>query len=234
MNDQTSAPFDPALYLIEQANRPPVPETFRPAAAPSRQWSTRLWEHFGRLAPGLATSVMSGLAWSWNLSTPSGVTGPLWVTGSLALLAGGAGCVAAAKQHGDNDTVRVSFASAAVLALSGVTAWTPDWQLAALLWAMSTAAVYAVCAPLWRADRRETRAQEHERVMAETKGVNAARVAAIEGSATVAAAQWEYHQEQAKVRQIVEASNARQHRQLQPGQELDVHALVKAAKVELN
>lgn len=234
MNEQTPAPFDPALYLIEQANRPAVPQTFRPPAAPSRRLGAKLWEHFGRLAPGLATTSMSGLAWSWNLSTPGTDAAPLWVTGSLALLVGGAGCVAAAKPNGDSDTVRVSFAGAATLALSGVTAWTSDWQLAALLWTVSTAAVYAVCAPLWRADRREARAQEHEQVMEKTRGANAARVAAIEGSATVAAAQWEYRQEQAKVQAIVEAANVRQHRQLQPGQELDVPSLVKAARIELN
>ncbi|MFD4143066.1 hypothetical protein [Streptomyces sp. NPDC058572] len=234
---ESPAPFDPALYLIEQAHRQLVPPTFRaaPQMLPRRSGSRWLWDHFGRLAPGLATTSMSALAWSWNGNIPNGSTAPLWITGSLAALAGGAGCVAASKPHGDNDTVRLSFGGAAVLAVAGVTAWTPDWQLAALLWAGCTAAVYAVCAPLWRTDRREARAQQHELDMEETKGMNTARVAAIEASATVATAQWEYRREEARVQAIVAASHARQQRLLEPGQELDVQALLKAAQVaELN
>lgn len=235
MNEQTPAPFNPALYLIEQAQ--PVPATFRPAPQlPPRQSGVRwLWEHFGRIAPGLATSSLSVLGWSWNGALPDGSTAPLWITGALAALAGCAGCVAAAKPHGDNATVRLAFAIAAALAAAGVTAWTPDWQLAALLWVVVTAAVYAVCAPLWRGDRREARAQEHELALEQAKGANAARVAAIEAAATVATAQWEYRQEEARVQAIVAASQARQQRMLEPGLELDVQALVKAAHVaELN
>jgi len=236
VSDQSPAPFDPALYLIEHAHGP-VPSTFRAAPQlPPRQSAGRwLWDHFGRLAPGLATTGMSALAWSWGQNIPDGSTVPLWITGTLAALAGCAGCVAASKQHGDNDTVRVSFGGAAVLAFAGVTAWTPDWQLAALLWAGCTAAVYAVCAPMWRTDRREEREQHHERLMEETRGVNAVRVAVVEASATVAAAQWEYRQEEAKVQAIVAASQARQQRLLEPGQELDVKALLRAAQTaELN
>jgi hypothetical protein len=234
---QSPAPFDPALYLIEQAHPQPVPPTFRPAPQlPPRRTAARLlWEHFGRIVPGLATTSMSALAWSWGQNIPDGSTAPLWITGTLAALAGCAGCVAAAKQHGDNETVRLSFGGAAVLAFAGVTAWTPDWQLAALLWAGCTAAVYAVCAPLWRADRREARIQAHEVVMEEIKGVNEARVKAIETAGTVATAQWEYRQEQAKVEAIVAAAHARQQRAIQPGEEFDVQALLRAAHVaELN
>jgi hypothetical protein len=234
---QSPAPFDPALYLIEQAHRQQVPATFRPAPQlPPRQSAGRwLWDHFGRVAPGLATTAVSALAWSWNGRIPDGSTRPLWITGTLAVLAGCAGCVAAAKPHGDSDTVHISFAAAAVLAVSGVTAWTPDWQLAALLWAGATAAVYAICAPLWRTDRREARAQAHELVMEETKGANEARVKAIEVNGAVAVEQWKYQQERAQVDAIVAAAHARQERQLQPGQELDVQALLKAARVaELN
>ncbi|MFF8432459.1 hypothetical protein ACF07Y_46575 [Streptomyces sp. NPDC016566] len=231
------APFDPALYLIEQAHRQHVPATFRPAVQlPLRQSASRwLWDHFGRIAPGLTTTALSALAWSWNGQIPDGSISPLWITGTLAALAGCAGCIAAAKPHGDNDTVRLAFAAAAELALSGVTAWTPDWQLAVLLWVLQTALAYAVCAPLWRADRREARAQAHELAMEETKGANDARVKAIETAGAVATAQWEYQQEQAKVQAIVAAAHARQQRQLQPGQELDVQALLQAAHVaELN
>ncbi|MCX4707175.1 hypothetical protein [Streptomyces sp. NBC_01373] len=230
------APFDPALYLIEQAHRQQVPATFRPSPQlPPRQSAGRwLWDHFGRIAPGLATTAMSALAWSWNGQIPDGSTRPLWITGTLAVLAGCTGCISAAKPHGDNETVRMSFSTAAVLAVSGVTAWTPDWQLAALLWAGATAAVYAVCAPLWRTDRREARAQAHELTMEETKGVNEARVKAIDAAAAVATAQWEYRQEQAKVEAIVAAAHARQQRTIQPGEELDVQALLKAAHAELN
>ncbi|MGR3939062.1 hypothetical protein [Streptomyces sp. BRA346] len=233
---QSPAPFDPALYLIEQAHRQQVPATFRPAPQlPPRQSAGRwLWEHFGRLAPGLSTTAMSALAWSWNGQIPDGSPRPLWITGTLAALAGCAGCIAASKPHGDNDTVRMSFSAAAVLAVAGVTAWTPDWQLAALLWAGATAAVYAVCAPLWRTDRREERAQDHELAMEEARGANAARLKAIEVSGTVATAQWEYRQEEAKVAAIVAASSARQQRRLEAGQELDVQALLKAAQAELN
>ncbi|WP_331729830.1 hypothetical protein [Streptomyces chartreusis] len=237
MNEQqpNSAPF-PAFYLIEKAHRQEVPETFRPAPQISpRQTGARwLWDHLGRFAPVLATSAMSALAWSWNGRIPDGSTTPLWITGTLAALAGCAGCVAAAKPNGDNETVRVSFSAAAVLAVSGVTAWTPDWQLATLLWAGATAAVYAVCAPLWRTDRREARAQAHEVAMEETRGANQARVAAIETAGAVAKAQWEYQQEQARVDAIVAAAQARQERLIEPGQELNVEALLKAARAELN
>ena len=235
MNDQSPAPFDPALYLIEQAHRP-VPPTFRPAPLPPpRSAGAWLWDHFGRFAPSLATTGMSALAWSWNGRIPDGSTTPLWITGTLAALAASAGCVAAAKPHGDNETVRISFGAAAVLAVSGVTAWTPDWQLATLLWAGCTAAVYAACAPLWRTDRREARAQEHELVMEETKGANTARVQAIESAGAVAVEQWRYRQERAQVDAIVAAAHVRQQRRLEPGQELDVQALLKAAQVaELN
>jgi hypothetical protein len=177
---------------------------------------------------------MSALAWSWNGRIPDGSNTPLWITGTLAALAGCAGCVAAAKPNGDNETVRVSFSAAAVLVVSGVTAWTADWQLATLLWAGATTAVYAVCAPLWRTDRREARAQAHEVAMEETKGANQARVAAIETAGAVAKAQWEYQQEQARVEAIVAAAQARQQRVIEPGQELDVAALLKAARAELN
>lgn len=71
--------------------------------------------------------------------------------------------------------------------------------------------------------------------MEQAKGTNAARVAAIEAAATVAAAQWECRQEEARVQAIVAASQARQQRMLEPGQELDVQALMAAARVgELN
>src|SRR5690606_41513347 len=62
---QSPAPFDPALYLIEKAHQP-VPPTFRPAPQlpPRRTASRWLWEHFGRIAPGLATSSLPALAWS--------------------------------------------------------------------------------------------------------------------------------------------------------------------------
>ncbi|MFF0794163.1 hypothetical protein [Streptomyces spiralis] len=239
MNEQqhNPAPFDPALYLIEQAHRQQVPATFRPAPQlPPRPSAGRwLWDHFGRFAPGLTTTAMSALAWSWNGHIPDGSTRPLWITGTLAALAGCAGCIAAAKPHGDNETVRMSFSAAAVLAVSGVTAWTPDWQLAALLWAGATAAVYAVCAPMWRKDRSETRAQAHELAMEETKGANAATLKRIEVDGAVAVEQWKYQQERAQVDAIVAAAHARQQRAIQPGQELDVQALLKAAHVaELN
>lgn len=233
MTEQPSpVPFDPALYLIEQAHQQQVPATFRPAlqVPPPQSAGRWLWEHFGRIAPGLATTAMSALAWSWNGQIPDGSTRPLWITGTLAALAGCVGCLAAAKPHGDNETVRMSFSAAAVVATSGVIAWTPDWQLAALLWAGATAAVYAVCAPLWRADRREARAQEHERVMEEARGMNAWRLAMTEASAQVAIEQWKYRTEESKVQAIVAASQARRQRALEPGQELNVQALLEAAQ----
>ncbi|MET7621795.1 hypothetical protein [Streptomyces sp. NPDC005408] len=236
MTDKSPAPFDPALYLIEQAHRPQVPDTFRPAPPLATRSAARwLWDNFGRFAPGIATTAVSAMAWSWNEEIPDGSTMPLWITGALAALAGSAGCVAAAKQHGDNDTMRISFAAGAVLAVAGVSAWTPNWQLAALLWAAATAGVYAVCAPMWRSDRCEAREQQHERVMEETRGANAWRLAVTEASARVAIEQWKHRTEEAKVEAIVAASQARQQRVLEPGQELDVKALLKAAQqAELN
>ncbi|WP_306324143.1 MULTISPECIES: hypothetical protein [unclassified Streptomyces] len=233
MNDKTPVPFDPTLYLIEKRNQ--VPATFQaaPMLPPKVSLARRAWEHFGRFAPLAVTTSMSALAWGWG--EHDGTLAPLWITGTLAVFTGCAGCVSAAKVHGDNETMRMSFGGAAALVVAGLTAWTPSWELAALLWVGCTAAVYAVCAPLWRSDRREERAQLHEQTMEHIKGENVARTTAITAAGEVAREQWKYRQEEAKVQAIVEASTARRERMLEPGQELNVQALLKAAQLpELN
>lgn len=224
---------DPAMHLVtaEQQITTPHVQPLPPVTV-----SRRLWTHFGRIAPGLVTTAASALAWAWHSSLPDGSQAPLWISGALSALGAVAGTVSAGKQHGDRDITRLSYAASGTLALVGVAAWTPDWPLRALLWLLSTAAVYAVCAPLWRQDRQAEREQVHERLMEETRGRTQQAVAAIEGQTRIAEAQWQYRTEVARVEAIsrtvnamVEATNARAARAIEPGEELSVAALLKAA-----
>ena len=130
----------------------------------------------------------------------------------------------------------MAFAAGGTLALLGIAAWTPIWSLRALLWLVGTAAVYAVCAPLWRGDRRLEREQRHERVMAQTEGRTQIALAMVEGQTRIAEAKWEHRTEVARVEGIsrtvealVAASQARESRAVAPGDELNVAALLLAA-----
>ncbi|MFJ4418809.1 hypothetical protein [Streptomyces sp. NPDC088925] len=233
MNDQ----FSPAEYLIEREHQITAP--YLPGVEPlppARSAARILWEHFGRMAPGLVTTAATLLAWGWHHDLPQGSTQPLWISGLLAGLAAAAGTVSAAKKHGDSDTTRLAFAAGGTFALLGIAAWTPLWSLRALLWLVGTAAVYAVCAPLWRGDRRLDRAQRHERVMAETDGRTRLALAVVEGQTRVAERVWAHRTEVARVEGIsksvealVAASEAREARAIAPGDELDVAALLLAA-----
>ncbi|MFD9714408.1 hypothetical protein ACFWBR_41305 [Streptomyces sp. NPDC060006] len=230
-------PFDPAMHLLareHQISAPYIPNV--EPLPPVRTAARVLWEHFGRLAPGLVTTAATGLAWAWHDRLPDGSTEPLWITGALAVLAAAAGTVSAAKQNGEKEVTRFAFAAGGTLALIGITAWTPDWPLRALMWLLGTAAIYAVAAPLWRGDRRIEREQRHERVMEETKGRNQHVLAVIDGQTRVAEAQWMHRTEVARVEAIsktvdalVTASEARDSRTVAPGDELSVAALLKAA-----
>ncbi|MFE7268174.1 hypothetical protein ACFU9B_40255 [Streptomyces sp. NPDC057592] len=234
-------PFDPAMHLLAREHQISAPYIANVEPLPPVHSAARLlWEHFGRLAPGLVTTAATGLAWAWHDHLPEGSTEPLWITGALAALAAAAGTVSAAKQHGDSDITRFAFAGGGALALLGITAWTPDWPLRALMWLLGTAAIYAVAAPLWRGDRRLEREQRHERVMEETKGRNEHILAAIEGQARVTEAQWTHRTEVARVEAIsktvdalVAATDARDSRTVAPGDELSVAALLQAAGHEV-
>ncbi|MFJ2406645.1 hypothetical protein ACIOUE_35700 [Streptomyces xanthochromogenes] len=230
-------PFDPTQYLISREHQITAP--YLPGIeplSPVRSLAHVLWEHFGRVAPGLVTTAATALAWAWHEQLPDGSTQPLWISGLLSVLAGAAGTVSAAKQHGDINTTRVGFAAAGTLTLLGITAWTPDWPLRALMWLLGTAAVYAVCAPLWRGDRRLEREHRHERTIVETEGRTAVTIAMVEGQTRTVEAQWAHRTEVARVEAIsrsvealVAASEARADRALAPGDELNVAALLQAA-----
>lgn len=230
-------PFDPTLHLLAREHQITAPYIANVEPLPPVRSAARmLWEHFGRFAPGLVTTAVTGLAWAWHDRLPDGSTEPLWITGVLAALAAAAGTVSAAKQHGDSDTTRFAFAAGGTLALLGITAWTPDWPLRALMWLLGTAAIYAVAAPLWRGDRRLERQQHHQQVMEETKGRNQHVLAVIEGQTRATEAQWMHRTEVARVEAIsktvealVAASNARDSRAVAAGDELNVAALLKAA-----
>ncbi|WP_232838779.1 PIN domain-containing protein [Streptomyces geranii] len=230
-------PFDPTAYLIGREHQITAPYVANVEPLPPVRSAARvLWEHFGRVAPGLVTSAATGLAWAWHEQLPDGSTQPLWIGGLLTVLAAGAGVVSAAKKHGDKEITRVAFAAGGVATLLGITAWTPDSALRALMWLLGTAAVYAICAPLWRKDRRLEREQRHERVMEETRGRTAQNLAVIEGHTRTAERYWDYRTEAARVEGItrsvealVAASEARQTRPVAPGDELDVDALLRAA-----
>ncbi|NMI63143.1 hypothetical protein [Streptomyces sp. RLA2-12] len=230
-------PFDPTEYLLSREHQITTPylpgvEPLPPVKSAARV----LWEHFGRVAPGLVTTAATALAWGWHEQLPDGSTQPLWIGGLLAVLAGAAGTVSAAKANGDSDITRFAFAAGGTLALLGITAWTPDSALRALMWLLGTAAVYAVCAPLWRGDRRLEREQRHERVLTETDSRTQIAVAMVEGQTRVAEKQWEHRTEVARVEAIsrtvealVAANDARETRAVAPGDELNVAALLKAA-----
>ncbi|MCX4885997.1 hypothetical protein [Streptomyces sp. NBC_00847] len=230
-------PFDPTEYLLSREHQITTP--YLPGVEPlppTRSAARVLWEHFGRVAPGLVTTAATALAWCWHEQLPDGSTQPLWIGGLLAVLAGAAGTVSAAREHGESDITRFAFAAGGTLALLGITAWTPDSALRALMWLLGTAAVYAVCAPMWRSDRRLDREQRHERVMAETDARTQVAVAMVEGQTRVAEKQWEHRTEVARVEAIsrtvealVAANDARDTRAIAPGDELNVAALLKAA-----
>lgn len=231
------APFDPAEYLISrehQITAPYVPgvEPLPPVKSAARV----LWEHFGRIAPGLVTTAATALAWGWHEQLPDGSAQPLWICGLLAALAGAAGTISAAKRHGDKEITSLAFAAGGTLALLGIAAWTPIWPLRALLWLLGTAAVYAVCAPLWRTDRRQERDRQHERQMAGATHRNDQALALIERDTRIGEAVLQHHTEVARVEAIsksvqalVEASEARGSRAVAPGDELNVAALLTAA-----
>ncbi|MEU3084077.1 hypothetical protein ABZ697_27660 [Streptomyces albidoflavus] len=234
MNGPT--PYDPTTYLVshdQQITAPYLPDTEPlPPMSPLRS----LWRHFGRLAPGLVTTTAAALAWLWHEQLPDGSAQPLWISGSLAALAAAAGTVSAAKQHGEAQTTRFAYAAGGTLALLGVAAWTPHSALRALLWLVSTAAVYAVCAPWWRDDRHRERDHHHARLMAESAARAQVTAALIESQTRVTEAAWAHHAEVARVEAIsrttdalVAASEARGTRAIAPGDELDVAALLKAA-----
>ncbi|NEB06428.1 hypothetical protein, partial [Streptomyces sp. SID13726] len=203
------AKFDPTYYLISrehQITAPYLPNT--EPLPPVRSAARILWEHFGRIAPALVTTAATALAWAWHEQLPDGSTQPLWISGLLAALAGAAGTVSASKQHGEPETTRAAFAAAGTLALVGIAAWTPDWPLRTLMWLLGTAAVYAVCAPLWRGDRRQEREHRHERVMAETEGRTAVAIAMVEGQTRVTEAQLAHQTEVARVTAISQSVEA--------------------------
>ncbi|MFF1399399.1 hypothetical protein ACFVZD_37075 [Streptomyces sp. NPDC058287] len=229
--------FDPTEYLLSrdhQITAPYLPNV--DPLPPVRSLARVLWEHFGRIAPVLVTTAATALAWAWHESLPEGSAQPLWIGGGSAALAALAGTISAAKRNGDKDITQFAFAAGGTLALLGITAWTPDWPLRILMWVLSTAAVYAVCAPLWRGDRRLEREHRHERVMAETEGRNAVALAMVERETRADEAQWAHRTEVARVQAIskaveglVAASEARDSRGIAPGDELNVAALLQAA-----
>ncbi|MEU5547189.1 hypothetical protein AB0G85_33235 [Streptomyces sioyaensis] len=235
MNDPL--PFDPTNYLLSRERQITAPTIANVAPLPPvRSLAHVLWEHFGRIAPGLMTTAATALAWAWHEQLPPGSTQPLWIGGLLAGLAAAAGTISAAKQNGDKQITAIAYGAGGTLALLGIAAWTPLWPLRALMWLLSTAAVYAVCAQLWRSDRRLEREQRHEQVMKETEGRNEQALAVIDGYNRSVEAQWAYRTEVKRVEAIsktveglVAASAAREAHAVAPGEELNVAVLLKAA-----
>ncbi|MDF4254658.1 hypothetical protein [Streptomyces sp. WMMB303] len=229
--------FDPTDYLLSHERQITAPHLPGVAALPPTRSALRvLWEHLGRIAPGLVTTAATALAWGWHAQMPAGSTQPLWISGLLAAFAAAAGTVSAAKKNGSVDVTRTAFAGAGTLALIGVAAWTPLWTVRVLMWLLGTAAVYAVCAPLWRSDRRLEQEQRHEQLLARTDAQTRLAVTAVEQQARVAEAQWQYRTEAARaqaistsVEALVAANEMREQRAITPGNELNVAALLQAA-----
>ncbi|MFF4607791.1 hypothetical protein ACFY12_34260 [Streptomyces sp. NPDC001339] len=230
-------PFDATEYLISREHQITAPYVPNVEPLPPVKSAARvLWEHFGRIAPGLVTTAATALAWGWHEQLPDGSTQPLWICGLLTLLAGAAGTISAAKPNGDKETTSIAFAAGGVSVLLGITAWTSIWPLRTLMWLLGTAAVYAVCAPLWRGDRRLEREMCHERALLETQSRTEVAVALVEGRTRIAEKQWEHRTEVARVEAIsktvealVTANEARDSRTIAAGDELNVAALLKAA-----
>ncbi|MGD6757301.1 hypothetical protein [Streptomyces sp. BH105] len=206
---------------------------------PVRSAARLIWDNFGRIAPGLATTATSVLAWMWHEQLPEGSTLPLWTMGLLAAVTAAVGTVAAAKKHGDRETARLSLAGTVTLAVTGVAAWTPDSALRLLLWLLSTAVVYAVCAFLWREDRKEARTHTHQQTLARIHGQTAENVESIRQQGHVEGKLVEYKtavdsaaQVTASIERIAAASEARATRALRPGDELNVDALLSAAGMQ--
>jgi hypothetical protein len=225
-----------ALFLAatdQQITAPTIPG----APAPLPPTGGRLWRIAARIVPGLVTTTAFSLAMAWHEQLPAGSAAPLWTMGSLAAAAAGGGMIAATARHGDSGTMSAALAGAAALAATGVAAWTPNWPLAALMWLTGTAATYVACAIHWRRDRRDERRHEQAVEMAHVAGYHQWRDTATRGAAAVQVAHELHQAEVAKVQVIVAASDARtrdallarDQRDLMPGQELDVAALLRAA-----
>ena len=85
----------------------------RSPRSPASRWLAR---HFRRIAPGLATTAVWGLAAAWHQQLPAGSTEPLWLMGTMAGLSGLVGLIAATKQHGSSTTMTSAFGAAGTLA----------------------------------------------------------------------------------------------------------------------
>ncbi|MCQ4045823.1 hypothetical protein ACFOSC_27905 [Streptantibioticus rubrisoli] len=230
--------FDPALYLAatqQQVTTPTAPAV-APLPVPRTGWRW-LWDHAGRIAPGLLPTIAAALATTWHQQLPANSTEPLWLMGTLTTLAGGAGIIAAAKQHGDKAVMGTAFAAAGTCATVGVAAWTPHWPVAVLMWLANVAAAYALCAPHWRSDRRDRAQHERAVEMEHVRGYHQWRDTATRAAAAVETAHSLRAAETERVRAIVAASDARtrdallarEQRTLAPGEELNVAALLQAA-----
>lgn len=231
--DPTPAPREPQnpamhLALTQQQIQQPHQGATAPLP-PTRSLGGWLWQHGGRIAPGLVSTSAWGLALAWHQQLPVGGTEPLWLMGGFTALAALAGLVSAAKPHGSEGITGTAFAAAGVSAMVGVAAWTPNWPVSVLMWVLATAAAYGLCAPHWRNERQQTLSHTHAVQMEQVRGYNEWARTVTEVSGQIEVEKWRTKREEAVVEQIVAASDARTARQLAPGEELNVAALLRAA-----
>jgi hypothetical protein len=230
--------IDAAWHLIaneQQITAPHGPGA--PAPLPPVVGARWLTAYFRRVAPGLATTAVWGLAAAWHQQLAADSTEPLWLMGTLSALSGLVGLIAAAKQHGSSATMTSAFGATAVFALVGVAAWTPHWPVSVLMWLLGAVAAYGLCIPHWRTDRQEQAQHERTVELEKVRGFNEFRTTATKAAAAVEVAQAIQNAETAKVQAIVAASDARTRdallarelRGIAPGDELDVKALLRAA-----
>ncbi|MEU3574649.1 hypothetical protein AB0E96_40520 [Kitasatospora sp. NPDC036755] len=115
-----------------------------------------------RLMPVLTTTTALILARIWHEQGAAGSWGDVALMIVLSGASSAHGMVSAAKENGSEIITAVAFAASGAFALVGVSAYTSSWALAALLWLVATALVYAVTARHWRVARERAEARWHE------------------------------------------------------------------------
>ncbi|MQS18020.1 hypothetical protein F7Q99_38995 [Streptomyces kaniharaensis] len=150
-------------WLLAHAKRPlpqaPV-EPELPQMMSAARWV--LSRYSARILPVLTTTTVLILARIWNEQGAVQDVGDAVLMGTLSGLSAAAGTVSALGKNGHGEITATAYGASASLALTAVAAYTPSWPLALLMWVLSTAAVYALAAPHWRAANARAAEHRHE------------------------------------------------------------------------
>jgi hypothetical protein len=122
----------------------------------------QVWDNAGRIAPGVTTTTVLGLARIWN------ATGAEHSVGDAALmiaLSGGAAAAGWASSRGLNGEPLITataWTASGALAVVACAAYSDGMALPLILWVLATAGVYTLAARHWREDRRTRQAAASE------------------------------------------------------------------------